>query len=237
VPNESPVPLRAPTLETDFDPHAVPIRDAVTVVLIRDAVDGIEVLMLKRSMRASFVPGAFVFPGGALDQQDYEMPPVCWLVPASDAIEASEHRVNVAGALRECFEETGILAGASHRGEPLHALSPELAALRREVHANRCTFARVLIDHQLRIDPIAVRYWSRWVTPVGSPRRFDTRFLVARAPREQAGEADGSELTESRWIRPVEALAGFAAGTIPLIFPTVKTLESLQVFRAVDEIF
>ncbi len=244
MPNESlsgpTVPAEPAIVAADFDPHAVVIRDAVTVVLVRDGLEGIEVLMLKRSMRASFVPGAFVFPGGAIDQQDYEMPAMCWLNLGDSSpspAESLEHRVNVAGALRECFEETGILVAKSLEGEPIRALTDEVAALRREVHDNRRTFASVLIDHQLRIDPSEVRYWSRWVTPVGPARRFDTRFLLARAPGEQTGEADGSELTESRWIRPLTALDGFAAGVIPLIFPTVKTLESLQSYPSVDAIF
>jgi 8-oxo-dGTP pyrophosphatase MutT (NUDIX family) len=202
--------------------------------------NGLEVLLLKRSMRASFVPGAFVFPGGVIDPQDREIPDHCWVDgedKSGNRDQRVERRTTVAAALRECFEETGLLPAAFLSSRPLGPLPEKLFNRRVDVHNNVCTLADAIAESNVQLDDSMVRPWSRWITPSGSPRRYDTRFFVTKAPNDQTASPDGHELTEAVWIRPNDALTRFAEGSLPLIFPTIKSLESLLPFTTIREIF
>jgi len=158
----------------------VTVRDAATVILVRDRPD-LEVFVLERSRDLVFAPGATVFPGGAVDPDDI-----------ARAAEAGFDAFRFA-AVRECLEEAGI---------PL--------------------------------DPAALVEFGRWVTPPGGPRRYDTRFFVARAPDGHDGTHDGSELVASAWMRPDDVLAACARGEVELILPTRRSLETLAAFGSVD---
>jgi 8-oxo-dGTP pyrophosphatase MutT (NUDIX family) len=250
VPSRSSLDTPSGSSTEELHPLVVPIRDAVTVMLLRENAEGrgssrgLEVLLLRRSMRASFVPGAYVFPGGVIDPQDHATPDALWSnrtpnaqEPNDSPVALAERRVLVATAIRECFEETGLLPGCDSNGMRLSALAQTLIACRRDVHNNVSTLADVLMSHSVTINIGAVKPWSRWVTPLGSPRRYDTRFFIAEAPQAQEAEPDGEELTEARWFRPAEALAQFHEGTLPLILPTVKSLESLRAFATLRDVF
>lgn len=202
----------------------VPVRDAATVMLVRDGRDGVEVFMLKRHADLVFVPGAYVFPGGAVD----------------DADRAGGDDPFVVAAIRECFEEAGALL-AYVDGDRFIDLRDEAAAVRfREyrnaVHAGRLTIYDLCDLEGLRLAVDALHPVSRWITPPRSPRRFDTRFFVARAPSNQAFLHDDRETTASEWVRPLDALERFKSGDIELILPTERSLEMLAGAHSVDAV-
>jgi 8-oxo-dGTP pyrophosphatase MutT (NUDIX family) len=221
---------------------AVEIRPAATLMLVRDGVDGMEVLMLRRHPDAIFAADAWVFPGGAVDAADNELPPAGVAGPTdSDASVTigvpSGGLAFFVAAARECFEEAGVLL-ARHAGNGTALdTTPELDATRfarhrREVLAGRRSLADVLGAENLMLDLTGVVYVSHWITPPGPPRRFDTRFFVAAAPGSQAASHDTSETVESVWTAPARALERRAAGEIHLMFPTIKNLEVLARFEA-----
>jgi 8-oxo-dGTP pyrophosphatase MutT (NUDIX family) len=201
-------------------------RDAATVIVCRDTDDGIQVYMLRRSSRSPAVPDAFVFPGGTLDNNDKSPQARMRLVgqwrPAEPAFTYA--------AIRETFEQCGLLFAT----EPIDADVLRTARNRR-VEGVR-TFSETLIDIDARLDATAVRYFSRWITPPVVPQRFDARFFVARAPADQAAEADQFETYDGRWIRPADAVGAVARGEMQMIFPTIKHLERIGSFATVDEL-
>lgn len=209
-------------------------RPAATVVLVRDGSDGVQTCVLRRHDRSSFVAGAHVFAGGALDPDD--------LVGArcvhglDDGAASALTGVDSGGlafwmaAVRESFEETGVVPAVPATAAQLDALGQ----WRPEVHAGRRSMAAALESAGLAIDGRALRCFARWVTPVGAPRRYDTRFFVARMPEGQVVAEDGSELVEHEWVRPADALGRHRAGELVLIMPTVRTLVALSRFPTAD---
>lgn len=183
--------------------RAVLPRPAATTLVLRDGTGGPEVLMVKRSPQASFMPNAYVFPGGAVDAADAQR---ALDEPHEVLIERLGRITGVglqapayaAAALRECEEESSLVLGSTRGLQP----------------------------------------WSRWVTPLGLPKRFDTVFFVARAPDGQVPRPDASETTTLEWVVPGAALAAHAAGTFQMEFATVATVRSLLPFaeRSVQEI-
>ncbi len=234
----------------DFDPLGVPIRHAATLVVIREFADApqppsepiepgqphrseVSVLLLQRSLTASFVPGAFVFAGGAIDPADTEMA-LESLGPAGQRAQTQrneaglQERAAKIASLRECFEEAGLLPGCSFNGAPLNSIPEALNDKRKQIHAGQIPFAQALAEANITPNLDAIVPFGRWVTPAGPTRRFDTRFfLVEAAPGQEATE-DGSELIASRWMTPSSALKAADAGELLLIFPTRKTLERLR---------
>ncbi len=197
---------------------------AATVMIVRDAAAGIEVLLLQRSPSSAFMPGAFVFPGGRVDAHDGS-------AAALAAVRGPAPRVDPAhlvAAVRETFEEAGLLFSTAA------VTANALAAGRRQLAAREVTFAELLARLDVRIDAPMLYYFSRWITPPQVSRRFDTHFLTARAPVGQVVRADGSEMVDDIWIAPAEALHLHAAGRLALMFPTIKHLERLSAFTHVD---
>ena len=185
--------------------RTVVLRAAATTLVLRDSAHGPEVLMVKRSPHASFMPGAYVFPGGAVDKADAD-------TACDESAQALAERIgSVTGvgkqalayavaALRECREECGLQLGGDGVVHATSALQP----------------------------------WSHWVTPLGLPKRFDTLFFVCRAPEGQVPRSDESETTTLEWIAPAAALQAHAAGTFPMEFATVSTVQSLLPFASRD---
>ncbi|MYA83667.1 MAG: NUDIX domain-containing protein [Acidimicrobiales bacterium] len=218
-------------------PVEIPLRQAATVMLVRDGDGGLEVFMLRRNPRSEFVPGQFVFPGGAVDAEDRDDPgleSVC--IGLDDATASARIDVDHGGlaywvaAVRECFEEAGVLLarnGGGHVSFDDPDTAARFAALRREVHSGELRLAQMCLDEGLALELDDLRYVSHWITPVGPTRRFDTRFFIAHAPDGQEPLHDGSETVESTWIRPADAFAQHAEGTFMMIFPTYKNLEPL----------
>lgn len=212
--------------------RAVPVRRATTTLVLRDGAAGLEVLMVRRSLQASFMPGSYVFPGGAVDAAD-ALPEAAALCdePAA-ALGArldqalglgSDATAYAVAGLRECLEECGLWLGA-----PAGVQAPGgWAALRARLHAGQ-PLGAIAAEAGAALRTSCLQPWSRWVTPLGAPKRFDTVFLVAPAPEDQAPEVDAGETTALAWISPVRALEGGEA--FPMEFATRRIVESLQPF-------
>jgi 8-oxo-dGTP pyrophosphatase MutT (NUDIX family) len=204
---------------------AVRIRDAASVIAARDDAEGPAVFMVRRSAQAAFLPDHYVFPGGALDDDDRREAAKGVLEGAG--VTGAEPAF-VLAAMRETFEEAGLLFA----DRPLDGHT--LATARRALAEGETTFVALLRALGARPDAGGMRYFSHWITPPISAHRFDTRFFVARAPRDQVAEADAAEVHEGRWFRPLEALAAHERGEIGLIFPTIKHLERIAPYRSVE---
>lgn len=229
---------------------AIP-RDAATLILLRQAAppgSGIEVLMLQRHANSAFLPGAYVFPGGAVEEADYsaQAERVCYgLNPAQarrvarDVSPRGKALGFFVAAVREAFEEAGILLV---RGESsgLAALSDQqksrFALCRRRVHENPHVFASLIEEEGLKIAADGIFYFARWITPEASPIRFDARFFVAAAPLDQEASFDGLETTAARWISPRELLRAHQNGDLYLPVPTLSIVSALAGFSSAGEV-
>lgn len=224
----------APVPEADVP--AVP-RPAATVMLLRDRADGMEVLLLQRAAGTPFVPGAHVFPGGAVDEADDDHDDVVEGLSRDEADRIlgldGGARAFWLTAVRECLEEAGVVLAVDAAGRPVTAEHPvfdELHATRIALEAGTRTLADLYREHGLRVPLDRVAYVSNWITPEPSPRRYDARFFVAAMPADQHAGADGWEAVDAGWWKPAEALADWQAGRIELIEPTVVSLELLSRF-------
>jgi 8-oxo-dGTP pyrophosphatase MutT (NUDIX family) len=228
----------------------VPTRDAATVMLVRDAPasdGGVEVFMLRRNLQSDFVGGAYVFPGGAVDPHDRHanLEPVC--TGRSDADASTQLGIDTGGlafwvaAIRECFEEAGVLlAYDEHRNLVRFTDDPETEARflihRKAVDTGERRLVDICLDEGLTLAVDTMYYFSHWITPEGAPRRYDTRFFVARAPDGQAPLHDNREVIANLWISPRTALERHKAGEYDLIFPTMRSLVALAQFASADEL-
>lgn len=205
--------------------EAATLRPAATVLLLRDGAQGVEVLMTRRSTTASFAPGAYVFPGGGVDAADAQAHRLAARRPGQSDL----HLTQAIAAIRESFEELGVLLARHADGRPASAADVD-ALDRQAAFAAQCE-ARGLT---LAADQVFVL--AHWITDRDLPRRFDVPFLVARMPEGQTPVADEAEQFEPVWVRPADALARHEAGTFFMIFPTIRTLERLQAFTAVEAV-
>ncbi len=203
----------------------VPTLAAATVLLLRDTVDGLEVLMTRRSAKASFVPGAFVFPGGGIDAADAHCHALC----QRRATQTDLALTQAVAAIRESFEELGVLLARHPDGR--WADQADIHAMQRQTN-----FAAQCAARGLTLAASDVHVLARWITDRDLPKRFDVPFLVARMPPGQTPVADEAEQFEPVWVRPLDALARHQAGTFFMIFPTIKTLQRLQTFATVDAV-
>lgn len=224
---------------------AVTPRPAATVMLVRDAPE-LEVFLLRRTPRASFVAGHYVFPGGGVDPQDADPELVARCVGLDDAAASALIGVERGGlawwvaAVRESFEEAGVLLACDATGAPVDVADPraaaDLRAARRALQRRELAFADLVAARDLRLDAGALVPFSRWVTPEVSPRRFDTWFFVAAAPAGHDYRHDDGETVASEWLTPAAALARAAAGDLPIILPTELTLGALGAFAGTAEL-
>lgn len=216
----------------------VPVRPAATVMLVRDGADGLEVFMLQRTHAATFAKGQFVFPGGTVDDLDH--------ADALDAVcDGDDQSVSarlgmesgglawVVAAVRECFEEAGVLL--ARRADDESGASVVLVGEhedrferhRRAVHAGERTLAEVCADEDLRILADRVVLVDHWVTPLGERKRFDTRFFLTAAPDGQSPLHDDVETIASLWVRPGDAIEMWRRGELQMFPPTVAALRFL----------
>jgi recombination protein RecT len=210
-------------LHSQREPAA--LRPAATVLLLRDGPQGVEVLMTRRSPTASFAPGAYVFPGGGIDAADAQAHALAARRPAQDDTRLTQ----AIAAIRESFEELGVLLARHADGRPADA--SDVARLDRQ----RPFFAQLqALGLTLAADEVFVL--AHWVTDRDLPRRFDVPFLAARMPEGQSAVADEAEQFEPVWVRPADALARHEAGQFFMIFPTIRTLERLRAFASVDAV-
>jgi 8-oxo-dGTP pyrophosphatase MutT (NUDIX family) len=215
------------------------------VILLRDRADGpYEIFLMRRGRNQAFMGGAYVFPGGSLDKADTD-PELAACIGGFDAADArrllQERDLTdtialglFLAAIRETFEEAGVLLARDLNGNTVDLSAPETAARfaghRLELHENRMTLRELARREGLLFAPDLLTPYSHWVTPQIETRRFDTRFLMARLPEGQAPVHDRLELTDSCWLSPAFALAEHAAGRIVLMPPTLKTIEELLAF-------
>ncbi len=228
------------------------LRDAATVILLRDRAGGpYEVFLMRRHRNQAFMGGAYVFPGGRLDDADADpelaacIGGICaadakHLIQETDLPEATALGLFVA-AIRETFEEAGVLLARDARGSVVDLSAPEtaarFAAYRLELHEGRLTLSEMVRREGLLFAPDLLVPYSHWITPEIETRRFDTRFFLARLPEGQVPVHDRMEMTESRWLTPAFAMAEHAAGRIVLMPPTLKTIEELLSFPNTGQLF
>jgi recombination protein RecT len=216
-----------PRPSQQLHPHRdpAPLRPAATVLLLRDTPQGIEVLMTRRSMTASFAPGAYVFPGGGIDAADA----LAHSQSTRRATQGDLHLTQAIAAIRESFEELGVLLARHADGS--YATTADIASLDR-----KAPFAAQCKERGLTLAGDEVFVLAHWIADRDLSRRFDVPFLAARMPEGQSPVADEAEQFEPVWVRPADALARHAAGGFLIIFPTIRTLERLQHYPDVDSV-
>jgi 8-oxo-dGTP pyrophosphatase MutT (NUDIX family) len=226
----------------------VEAREAATVLLLRDA-PRLEVFMLRRNPRSGFVAGAYVFPGGAVDDDDTDAAPA-GLVQGVDEAEALRWLGPESGpgalrywvaAIRETFEEAGVLLARDAAAGDLvdtdsEGFAEEFERERRALIAGDRSFLDVVRDHGLVLDAGALVPISRWVTPMPAPRRYDTWFFVAHAPSGHAYRHDDDEAVHSEWIEPAVALERARSGAIELVHPTFRSLQVVNCFESANDV-
>jgi len=240
-------------LDDPPDPPATP-RPSATLVLLRHGEDGLEVLLLKRSPRSGFIPGAWVFPGGTVDQADGDSA-FSSRVQGISSQEAAERLGSLPSdppglafwiaAIRETFEETGVLLRApqdpAHRGSTLQGDGPSVEAVasaREGLLARGRGFGEVLDELGVELDAGALEYCGHWLTPECEPRRYETRFFAAEVDPAARVNPYEREMVDAVWTTPSDALDRNQGGEFPLVVPTMATLDHLRAFdtpRAVLE--
>lgn len=202
---------------------AVP-RPSASVILLRDGAHGLELLLLRRAAGASFMAGAFVFPGGTVDPHEHAL----GLLPGA------RH-----AAVRECFEECALLLADGPDGQPIvldhAAVAERFAAHRMRLLHGDLPWDALCAAEGLRPWTDALVHVAHWITPIGAPKRFDTHFFLAPAPSGQQALHDGREVTEHVWIRPHDALARQRAGELTLVTATRTIVASLAEVESVAD--
>jgi len=230
------------------------VRLAATVILGRPPF---EVYLARRSARSAFAPDAFVFPGGTIDAADASPRLQARVLGLDDtrmdaefraavsnelrssepAIARADARGLLVAALRELFEEAGVLFARTADGHPVDAAMLEeasAAAERIRILNGNLAFADFLAAHDWYADAGALMLFSHWITPPSEPRRYNTHFFFAAAPADQAALADADEMHDGIWIGPTRALQQYRNGTMHLVYPTIKHLERLANFDSIE---
>jgi len=203
-----------------------------------------EILLVRRHGRNAVAAGAFVFPGGLLDEQDYSGAALALSAgvdpdeaAATLGTAASRERAlgHYLAAIRETFEEVGILLAHDRFGRSKAYRAGELSAARSGMRAGRFTFFQWLEEQGLRPATAELSYFAHWITPQAMARRFDTRFFLAEVQQDAVAEPDQAEVVECRWITACDALAAFRDRTLPMVNATIKNLELLAGFASVAQ--
>jgi 8-oxo-dGTP pyrophosphatase MutT (NUDIX family) len=216
-----------------------PPRASATVVLLRDDPEkGLQVFLLRRHTASAVLGGAFVFPGGKLDEADCTSDVHACLDVPSSALHATLGESDISAemaaglyvaAVREALEECGVLFARLAHGDALAHDAHQRQKWQQALHGGQ-SFVEVLRSAGLRVDTQHLAPWSRWITPIQpsvTNKRFDTRFFVAVLPQGQHPIHDNIEAIDSVWLSPHEALGLYWAGDLPLAPPQIMTLVSL----------
>ena len=211
------------------------LESAATIILIRDVSSVSEVFMIKRATKSNF-GGAWVFPGGKVDNEDSENNILDYCQGLDDKQASSILSLNEGGlgywvaCVRECFEESGVLLAYRENG---HLFKPSLDEkiilndLRRQLNDDSIVFIDILKKLNLRLALDRILYLSHWVTPKIESRRYSTRFFITSIANDQEAIHDGYEAVDSLWIKIEKALNDYEQGTFPIIMPTIKNLEAI----------
>lgn len=209
-------------------------RRAATVMLLRDTPAGPTVHMLRRRASMAFAGGAYAYPGGGVDPRDEEHQ-VGWAGPSQEdwaarlGTDARTAQAIVCGAVRETFEEAGVLlAGQTPDTVVGDTTGDDWEADRQALVARELSFAEFLDRRGLRLRSDLLGAWARWITPEFEPRRYDTWFFVAALPEGQRTRNASTEADRTVWIRPADAAAGYDKGELLMMPPTISTLRSLE---------
>jgi 8-oxo-dGTP pyrophosphatase MutT (NUDIX family) len=215
------------------------------VVLMRDSPSGLEAYVLRRRASMAFAAGMHAFPGGGVDPRDTEHPLESWAGPSAEewgarlGCDAAAARGFVCAAVRETFEESGVLLAAAPegRGAVVDSSGPGWEEARRGLVDRRLALTDLLDDRGLVLRSDLLAAWAHWVTPRFEERRYDTWFFLAmvppgQEPRDVSGEAD-----RTAWTRPADAVAAARAGDLAMLPPTWATLEELAGFASAQEAF
>jgi len=224
------------TLPDGFVPPTPPDRpatpkDAATVVLLRDGADGPEVFLQRRVENMPFAGGMTVFPGGGVDPRDADAsvawsgPPPSWWAERFEC-SAETARALVCAAVRETFEESGVLLAGPDPDTVVADTAPYAEARPRLV-SREISLAGFLAEAGLVLRADLLRPWAQWITPVAEPKRYDTRFFLAAMPAGQRADGSTSEAAHTHWSRPAEALEEWRQGRCGLLPPTWVTLSEV----------
>lgn len=219
---------------------AVPIRDAASVVLLRQGAEGVETFTLTRTSTMVFAAGAMVFPGGGVDPSDHALPAGEHQIagPSGAPAEAFADDARLAlplaaAAVRETFEECGVLLGLP-KGHPLPTEDTRDAA-RDALEAQKMSIWDYFGSLGVAPDLPALHRTGRWITPEGRTRRYDARFFLAELPAGQTAVLGTTEATQAQWITPQRALELFDRGETQLMRPTEYLIRALSEFRTVED--
>ena len=226
----------------EYDPEQVNIRPAATVMLVDDRPD-LQVFMMERHANTVFAGGMWVFPGGAVDQDDGTRYMQAMSVHRSDREASALMGLNSGGlafyiaAVREAFEEAGILLALNRDKLTRLDLSDAGSALRFRKHRDdvndrKRNFLEILQQENLIVDAGAMHYVARWITPIGPPRRFDARFFVVHMPVNQIPVHDDRELVHSCWMPPRVILEKVESEEMVLMTPTLRMVKNLAMFES-----
>ena len=217
------------------------IKPAATVILMREAEEsGFEIFIVKRSSRSSF-GSLYVFPGGKLDPEDTERDLYAYCEGMNDEEASARLGIENDGlsfwiaCIRECFEETGVLL--TNPSDSLIKEYEKLSSLRKQLNNKEISFKDICISESLRLMTNNIVPCAHWITPAIEPKRFDTRFFLAKVNAKQLASHDGFELTESFWIKPKDALVKLKEGKMNMILPTISNIEQLAEFSSAFEAF
>ena len=228
------------------------LKDAATVILIRPSNSGDwEIFLARRHHNQTFMAGAYVFPGGQLEEIDND-PELENYIKTADVFDPSrllqdgslsseKARRFFIAAIRETFEEAGILLGGKTTGHFVSFRDEKVLKrfndYRHQLNASQITLVDIARKEEISFFPDALIPYAHWITPEFEKKRFSTRFFLAELPPDQTPLADAMELTESLWVTPQKALAMHRQKEIILMPPTLKTIEELSAFRDIKELF
>ncbi len=218
----------------------VPIREAATVALVRDARvgGGVEVFLQHRVTTMQFAAGMSVFPGGGVEARDHAST-ASWRGPEPRwwaerfGVGPERAAAGLRAAVRELFEETGVLLAEPERGPVMTLPGVED---RRALDAGTGDLDSLLTDHGLVLAAHLLRPWDRWTTPVGPPRRYDTLFFVAALPEGAEPDAETSEARAAEWMRADDAATAGTLGHLGMLRPTLDVLADLATAGGVREL-
>ncbi|MBY8862938.1 NUDIX domain-containing protein [Nocardia sp. CA2R105] len=230
---------RAKAMVESWNGIAVTPRDAATVVLLRPCEGGFQVFLMRRQPTMNFAAGMHVFPGGSVEDADAD-PAIGWIGPApawwADKFGCTADLAGalVVAAVRETFEETGILLAGSSADPAIETDMARYSHARAELENGSISFTDFLSDSGLSMRVDLLGPWAHWVTPEFEPRRFDTRFFVAMLPGGQRIGDLASEADHAIWLDLHEAYRAGKAGELPMMPPTIHTIRQLLTFDGKD---